>query len=287
MNISAELYVAEITEHRIMISNNMLSYWRIIQDTISLYKRAGENPMIKTSIGRKAPNKNNTIELMNISKTYGEHTREILAVKNVTTSFRRGEFTAIVGKSGSGKSTLLNIISGIDRPTDGEVTHGETRLQDMSENELARWRGENMGIVFQFFQLIPTLTAIENVLLPMDFCNVIPPGQRQEKARSLLERMDVFQYADNLPSTISGGEQQRVAIARSLANSPAFIVADEPTGNLDTGNSIRIVSLFREMVSEGKAVIMVTHNNEIAADADRILYISNGELFSDTKAVDK
>jgi len=265
----------------------MLSYWRIIQDTISLYKRAGENPMIKTSIGRKAPNKNNTIELMNISKTYGEHTREILAVKNVTTSFRRGEFTAIVGKSGSGKSTLLNIISGIDRPTDGEVTHGETRLQDMSENELARWRGENMGIVFQFFQLIPTLTVLENVLLPMDFCNVIPPGQRQEKARSLLERMDVIQYAGNLPSVISGGEQQRVAIARSLANSPAFIVADEPTGNLDTGNSIHIVSLFREMVSEGKAVIMVTHNNEIAADADRILYISNGELFSDTKAVDK
>jgi len=228
----------------------------------------------------------NSIELRNISKAYDENTHSNLVLKNVTTSFRCGEFTAIVGKSGSGKSTLLNVISGIDRPTGGEVLHGATRLRDMSENELAQWRGKNVGIVFQFFQLIPTLTVLENILLPMDFCNIIPAAQRHEKAYSLLERMGVIQYADNLPLAISGGEQQRVAIARSLANAPAFIVADEPTGNLDTGNAESIVWLFRKIVTDGKGVIMVTHNNEIATDADRVLHISNGELVSDTRAVD-
>jgi len=165
------------------------------------------------------------------------------------------------------------------------VLHNETRLGDMSENELARWRGKNVGIVFQFYQLIPTLTVLENVLLPMDFCNIIPADRRHEKARSLLERMGVIQYSDSLPSTISGGEQQRVAIARSLANDPAFIIADEPTGNLDTRNAESIIGLFREVVSDGKGVIMVTHNNEIAASADRVLHISNGEIVSDTRTV--
>jgi len=228
----------------------------------------------------------NSIELRNISKAYGENARESLAVKNVTVSFRRGEFTAIVGKSGSGKSTLLNILSGIDRPTNGDVLYGQTCLRDMSENELARWRGKNIGIVFQFFQLIPTLTVLENVLLPMDFCNIIPSAQRRKKALGLLARMGVMQYASNLPLAISGGEQQRVAVARSLANDPVFIAADEPTGNLDTGNAESIMKLFREMVSEGKSVIMVTHNNEIAADADRVLHICNGEIVGDTRAVD-
>jgi len=228
----------------------------------------------------------NSIELRNISKAYGENTRESLALKNVTASFRRGEFAAVVGKSGSGKSTLLNILSGIDRPTEGEVLCGETCLRDMGENELARWRGENIGIVFQFFQLIPTLTVLENVLLPMDFCNIIPAGHRREKAWNLLERMGVMQYAGNLPLTLSGGEQQRVAVARSLANDPAFMIADEPTGNLDTGNAEVIIRLFREMASQGKAVIMVTHNHEIAAGADRVLQISNGTLVRDTRAVE-
>jgi len=264
------------TEHTIMLLNNKFDNEYIIHDAKSFCIRVGGIYMKQTDC----------IELRNISKAYGENTRDTLAVKNVTVSFRRGEFTAIVGKSGSGKSTLLNILSGIDRPTDGEVLHGETRLRDMGENELARWRGENIGIVFQFFQLIPTLTVLENVLLPMDFCNIIPVRQRREKAHSLLERMGLMQYADSLPLTISGGEQQRAAIARSLANSPSFIVADEPTGNLDTGNAESIVRLFRELVSEGKGVIMVTHNNEIATVTDRILHISNGELASDTGAVD-
>jgi putative ABC transport system ATP-binding protein len=206
-------------------------------------------------------------------------------VKNVTASFWHGEFTAVVGKSGSGKSTLLNILSGIDRPTSGEVLYGETRLGSMNENELARWRGEHTGIVFQFFQLIPTLTVLENVLLPMDFCRIIPAGQRRERALSLLERMGVIQYAGSLPSSISGGEQQRVAIARSLANDPAFIIADEPTGNLDTENAERIIRLFRDMVSWGKAVVRVTHNEELAAAAHRVLHIRNGELISDTNTV--
>ncbi|MCL1854994.1 MAG: ABC transporter ATP-binding protein [Clostridia bacterium] len=225
----------------------------------------------------------NSIELRNISKAYGNHTRERLAVKNVTAAFQCGEFTVIAGKSGSGKSTLLNMLSGIDRPTEGEVLHGETRLGDISENELARWRGKNVGIVFQFFQLIPTLTVLENVLLPMDFCNITPAAQRRAKARNLLERMGVIQYADCLPSTISGGEQQRAAVARSLANDPPFIIADEPTGNLDTGNAESIVGLFREMAFEGKGVVMVTHNHEIAAVADRVLQLRNGELVSDER----
>jgi putative ABC transport system ATP-binding protein len=259
-----------------MILNNEFYNESIVHDIKKLGKRIGEINM----------EQKNSLELRNISKVYGETTRHTLAVKNVTTSFLRGEFTAIVGKSGSGKSTLLNILSGIDRPTEGEVLYGETLLQDMSENELARWRGKNIGIVFQFFQLIPTLTVLENVLLPMDFCNIIPARQRREKAYSLLKRMGVMQHADNLPSIISGGEQQRAAIARSLANAPAFIVADEPTGNLDTGNAESIVGLFRELASEGKGVIIVTHNNEIAAVADRVLHISNGELVSDTGSVD-
>ena len=229
----------------------------------------------------------NSIELRSVSKVYGESIRETHAVTNVTASFRCGEFTAIVGKSGSGKSTLLNILSGIDRPTGGEVLHGKNRLQGMSENELVRWRGENIGIVFQFFQLIPTLTVMENVLLPMDFCNLIPSEGRRDRARGLLERMGVIQYADNLPGILSGGEQQRVAIARSLANNPAFIIADEPTGNLDTGNAESIVGLFRDMVSEGKAVIMVTHSNDAAAIADRTLRIRNGELVNGAEAVEK
>lgn len=241
--------------------------------------------MTKTAINIMT--QNNSIELREISKAYGKNTQEILAVKNVTASFRCGEFTAIVGKSGSGKSTLLNIISGIDRPTGGDVFHGENSLRNMSENELARWRGENIGIVFQFFQLIPTLTVLENILLPMDFCKIIPAGLRREKAYGLLERMGISQYAGKLPAAISGGEQQRAAVARSLANDPAYIIADEPTGNLDTGNAESIIGLFREMVTDGKAVIMVTHNNDISAVADRVLHISNGEIISDTRAVER
>ena len=228
-----------------------------------------------------------SIELQNISKVYGANAQDSPALQNVSTTFRCGEFTAIVGKSGSGKSTLLNILSGIDRPTGGEVLHGELRLGEMSENALARWRGEHIGIVFQFFQLIPTLTVIENVLLPMDFCHIIPTGQRRDKAYGLLERMEVIQYADHLPNAISGGQQQRVAIARALANAPSFVVADEPTGNLDSANAERVMALFQEMASDGKAVIMVTHNQDIAADADRVLTISNGEIVRDTGAADR
>ncbi len=228
----------------------------------------------------------NVIKLKHIRKTYGKNAGEPVALKEATLDFRSGEFTAIVGKSGSGKSTLLNMVSGIDRPTSGEIIHGENHLHEMSEAQLTAWRGKYAGIVFQFFQLIPTLTVLENVLLPMDFCGIVPEGQRRKRANELLERMGVAHYANNLPVLLSGGEQQRVAIARSLANDPAFIMADEPTGNLDTKNAENIIKFFREMASEGKAIIVVTHNKEIASDADHIISISDGIIVGDTKAVE-
>ena len=159
-------------------------------------------------------------------------------------------------------------------------------LHNMSENELAKWRGNYIGMIFQFFQLIPTLTVAENLLLPMDFCGIIPARERRKNANSLMERVGVIQYANKLPSFISGGEQQRVAIARSLVNDPMFIFADEPTGNLDTKNAEIITELMRELVSDGKAVVMVTHSKEMAGVANRIVSINDGIIVSDVKAVE-
>ncbi|MCL1796491.1 MAG: ABC transporter ATP-binding protein [Clostridia bacterium] len=227
----------------------------------------------------------NVIGLSQVSKTYGEGANRITALRNASVEFRRGEFTAVIGKSGSGKSTLLNMISGIDRPTSGEITHGDNLLHDMSENELAIWRGRNIGMVFQFFQLIPTLTVLENLLLPMDFCGIVPSSLRRAKAERLLNRTGVARYADSLPLFLSGGEQQRVAVARSLVNDPAFVIADEPTGNLDTQNARCVTALLRELSAEGKSVVMVTHNQEMADAADRVLSIHDGEIAADTGTV--
>ena len=226
----------------------------------------------------------NVIHLNRVSKIYGDSSNKTTALKEATLEFRRGEFTAIVGKSGSGKSTLLNMLSGIDRPTSGEVIHGENLLHQMSENELAKWRGKYAGMVFQFFQLIPALTVLENLLLPMDFCGIIPVRQRKQKAYSLLDKMDAARYVNSLPHSLSGGEQQRVAIARSLVNDPDFVFADEPTGNLDTKNAESIIKLLREMASDGKAIIMVTHNKEMADVTDRVVSINDGVIVGDIKA---
>jgi putative ABC transport system ATP-binding protein len=225
----------------------------------------------------------NTIQLNKVCKTYGASTNKTAALKEATIKFCCGEFTAITGKSGSGKSTLLNMVSGIDRPSSGEVIHGKNLLHSMDENDLAKWRGRNVGMVFQFFQLIPTLTVLANLLLPMDFCGIIPARQRRQKANYLLKRMDVSQYANRLPHFLSGGEQQRVAIARSLVNDPAFIFADEPTGNLDTKNAGSITKLLCEMAADGKAIIMVTHSKEIANIADRVVSINDGIIVGDIR----
>lgn len=220
------------------------------------------------------------INLHGLTKKYttpaGDHT----ALKNIDLHVGAGQFVAVVGKSGSGKSTLLNLVGGIDTPTSGTVQVGGTALEQLDQNRLAAWRGRNVGFVFQFFQLLPTLTIVENIMLPMDFCRTVPVRQRRNRALSLLERVDVASQADKLPSTLSGGEQQRVAIARALANDPPVILADEPTGNLDSVTASAVLDLFRALASSGKTVLIVTHERDISGIADRKVEMVDGSLTS-------
>jgi len=218
------------------------------------------------------------ISLKNISKTFQTPAGTFMALKDINLQIRDGEFVGLIGKSGSGKSTLLNMIGGIDRPSSGAVEVGNTSVQDLKENKLAHWRGRTVGFVFQFFQLLPTLTAAENVMLPMDFCKTFPVRDRRQRAVSLLERVGVGQQADKLPATLSGGEQQRVAIARALANEPAVVLADEPTGNLDSVTAQAVFDLFREMATAGTTVVIATHEADITRVIDRTLEISDGAL---------
>jgi len=186
---------------------------------------------------------------------------------------------AVVGPSGSGKSTLLNLISGIDKPTAGRVVVGGVEVSALDENALARWRGEHVGIVFQFFQLLPTLTALENVMLPMQFRGKFP-GQQRERAMAALARVGLADRADQLPAELSGGEQQRVAIARALANDPPILLADEPTGNLDSETGERIVALLAGLHQQGKTIVLVTHEDTLARAAGRVLRMQDGRIAS-------
>ena len=201
----------------------------------------------------------NIIELEQTSKSFIQGDRIFTALKEVSLTINKGEYIAIVGKSGSGKSTLLNLITGIDHPSCGVVRVNGTDIHQLSESELATWRGKNIGIVFQFFQLIPTLTVIENILLAMEFVNAIPKNERQQRANSLLEMVDILDHGDKFPTALSGGEQQRAAIARALANDPDILVADEPTGNLDSSTAMSIKAIFSELVANGTTVVVVTH----------------------------
>jgi len=187
----------------------------------------------------------------------------------------------VVGPSGSGKSTLLNMITGIDRPTSGEVFVGDQAVHALSENRLARWRGRNAGFIFQFFQLLPTLTILENTMLPMDFCRVYRRHERKEQAMHLLEQVGIADQAHKLPSGLSGGEQQRAAIARALANDPPLVVADEPTGNLDTTTANEVFALFEELVSQGKTLMVVTHDRSLSARTERVIHLLDGRLHRD------
>ncbi|HEV8371120.1 MAG TPA: ABC transporter ATP-binding protein [Pyrinomonadaceae bacterium] len=220
------------------------------------------------------------ISLQNISKTFQTPAGTFTALKDVTLEIKGGEFVGLIGKSGSGKSTLLNMIGGIDRPSSGSVAVGNTDIQDLNENKLASWRGRTVGFVFQFFQLLPTLTAVENIMLPMDFSNSFPVRERRQRAQSLLERVGLSNHADKLPATLSGGEQQRVAIARALANEPSVVLADEPTGNLDSVTANSVFDLFREMANTGTTVLIATHEADIARVIDRTVEISDGALIS-------
>jgi putative ABC transport system ATP-binding protein len=216
------------------------------------------------------------ISLSHVSKTYETPAGKFAALQDVDLEIRAGEFVGVVGKSGSGKSTLLNMVAGIDRPSSGSVAVAGTEVHALSENNLAAWRGRNVGFVFQFFQLLPTLTAAENVMLPMDFSKSIPLRERRKRAISLLDRVGVERHADKLPATLSGGEQQRVAIARALANEPPLVLADEPTGNLDSITATEILDLFRDMANRGTTVVIATHEADIARVIDRKIEISDG-----------
>lgn len=204
------------------------------------------------------------INLNQIKKTFRTSAGEFDALKGIDLSIEKGDFISIVGKSGSGKTTLMNMIAGIDRPTSGEIHIDEKAVHAMSENQMSKWRGMNIGIVFQFFQLLPTLSVIENIMLPMDFCNVYPVTERKERAMILLKQVKIDDQAYKFPSALSGGQQQRVAIARALANNPPIILADEPTGNLDTATANDVYNIFYQLTESGKTIIIVTHDQDIA-----------------------
>ncbi len=223
------------------------------------------------------------IELHRVVKIFESGAGDVIVLKDISLRIDPGEYVSIVGPSGSGKSTLLNMITGIDRPTTGQIYVAGQAIHTLNENQLAKWRGVHLGVVFQFFQLLPTLTVIENVILPMDFCNTVKRRERRKRALGLLDRVGLIEHADKLPSALSGGEQQRVAIARALANDPPLIVADEPTGNLDTATANEIFQLFDELVAEGKTIVLVTHDRELSARAQRVVQIQDGRIVRDER----
>jgi ABC-type lipoprotein export system ATPase subunit/CRP-like cAMP-binding protein len=221
------------------------------------------------------------IEIKNLRKVYKTPAGDFTAVNGINVEVQRGEFVAIIGKSGSGKSTFINMITGIDRPTSGEIMINGAPVHSFNEGQMAAWRGQNLGIVFQFFQLFPTLTILENIILPMELNNLYSKRERKERAMHLLEKVEMTEQAHKLPSAISGGQQQRVAIARALANDPPLLVADEPTGNLDSKTAEKIFSLFENLVAAGTTILMVTHDSDLARRVNRTILISDGEVVNE------
>lgn len=223
-------------------------------------------------------NTGNAIKMSNIVKNFKTDAGIVNVLKNISTDFNQGEFVSVVGKSGSGKSTLINMITGIDHPTSGKVNIGGTMIQELDESLMARWRGRNLGIVFQFYQLLPMLSLLENTMLPMDFSDVIPRPEREQRAMELLSMVGLKNQAYKMPSAVSGGQQQVAAIARALANDPPLIVADEPTGNLDSRTAENVMQIFESLVDKGKTVIMVTHDPVLAERTSRSLLLADGEI---------
>jgi putative ABC transport system ATP-binding protein len=221
------------------------------------------------------------IEVRNVVKKFPVGDTEITVLRGISFDVGRGEFLSIVGPSGNGKSTLLNMITGIDRPSEGEVVVLGGEVHKMGENRLARWRGENVGIIFQFFQMLPSLTLLNNVILPMDLAGRYSPKERRERAMHLLDTVGLADQAQKLPGMVSGGQQQRAAIARALANEPPLLVADEPTGNLDTASARMVFDLFGQLVDEGVTILMVTHDKELASQVPRRIEIVDGHIARD------
>lgn len=218
------------------------------------------------------------IDLRQVSKVYPSGAGVVSVLRDITLRVEAGELVAVMGPSGSGKSTLLNMITGIDRPTRGEVYVAGQAIHALGEDDLARWRGRQVGVVFQFFQLLPTLTVLENVMLPMDFCYVHRERERQARAMQLLEQVGIAAHAHKLPALLSGGEQQRAAIARALANDPPLLVADEPTGNLDSVTAEAVFALFEQLIVQDKTVLFVTHDAGLSTRARRVIYLRDGQI---------
>jgi len=225
------------------------------------------------------------IVLDDVTKKYELGGGHFTALKDINLEVQRGDFAGVVGKSGCGKSTLINMITGIDRPTSGKVFVGEVPVHTLSEGQMAVWRGNHVGVVFQFFQLLPTLTVIENVMLPMDFCNKYRRRERSERAMALLDQMEMSDHAYKLPSMLSGGQQQRVAIARALANDPELLLADEPTGNLDSKTANAVFRLFYQLADEGKTILMVTHDEDLAERVHRVVRLHDGEIVGEERNI--
>lgn len=223
------------------------------------------------------------LKLKNIEKTFETQAGTFNALKGISLCIEKGEIVSVIGKSGSGKTTLMNMIAGIDKPTHGEILIGDKAIHNMSENQISKWRGKNIGIVFQFFQLLPTLTVLENVMLPMDFCNTFPVSERKNRALKLLRQVGIEEQAHKLSNTLSGGQQQRAAIARALANDPPIILADEPTGNLDTATANDVFSIFGNLVQSGKTIIIVTHDQDIAGRCSRTIKLSDGSIMAQSR----
>ncbi len=221
------------------------------------------------------------IQVNNVVKKFKVGDGEVTILKGISFDVKRGEFVSIVGPSGNGKSTLLNMITGIDRPSEGEIKVTERAIHKLSENQLAAWRGKHVGIIFQFFQMLPALSLKQNVILPMDFAGKYTPRERRERAMMLLDMVGLADQADKLPNMVSGGQQQRAAIARALANDPPLLVADEPTGNLDSRTAGEVFDLFSQLVDQGKTMLMVTHNKELAGRVPRRIEITNGRITQD------
>jgi len=219
-----------------------------------------------------------SIEIRDLTKSYKTPAGAVPALKGLNLELNYGEFLAVLGKSGAGKSTLINMITGIDHPDSGEIFVEKIPVHALNEDQCARWRGLNLGIVFQFFQLLPSINLIKNITIVMDFCNRYQPEERKERAMYLLEQVGIAEHAFKTPSEISGGQQQRAAIARALANDPPVIVADEPTGNLDSHTLGEILDLFSTLVGNGKTLLVVTHDKEVASRATQCVEIQDGKI---------
>jgi len=222
------------------------------------------------------------IQVTGLTKAYRTPAGAFYALKGIDLRIWPGEFVAVVGKSGAGKSTLVNMVTGIDRPTAGQVRIGQQEVHKMSEDQIAGWRGRSVGVIFQFFQLLPMLTCAQNVMLPMDFAGRYgSPREQRARALYLLDQVGIAEHAHKLPSAVSGGQRQRVAIARALANDPDFLAADEPTGNLDSKTADAVLSVFEGLVDQGRTILMVTHDRDVASRVSRVVHIADGEIVSD------